>query len=153
MIDLMPAPARRYASATLALVGLAGTPPLAAQTFQGRVLGSGDESVVAAVIRLEDDTGAQVGAAARAFRHDVMFFGRDDAALDETAVLEQVAVKLDDILAAGALVQAVHVLGDERQARHQGGQPGQGNMARIGFGTGDELAAPAVPAPDQLGVP
>jgi len=53
--------------------------------------------------------------------------------------------------AAGQLVETVHVLGDDQ---HRGRllQADQGPMGGVGFGRGDEAAAPVVPSPDKFGI-
>ncbi len=46
---------------------------------------------------------------------------------------------------------AVHVLGDDHHRRGSL-QAGEGPVGGIGFGGGDEAAAPVVPTPDEFGI-
>ncbi len=59
-----------------------------------------------------------MAAAARTDRHFGLSITLHDAIFCEAAIGEQVAVEFNDIFATGALMQAVDVLGDERQARN-----------------------------------
>jgi hypothetical protein len=53
--------------------------------------------------------------------------------------------------AAGQLVESVHILGDD-QHRGRLFQVDKGLMGGVGFGRGDEAAAPVVPSPDEFGI-
>lgn len=53
--------------------------------------------------------------------------------------------------AAGQLVEAIHVLGDDQHRRGLF-QADKGLVGCIGFGRGDEAAAPVVPSPDEFGI-
>ena len=48
-------------------------------------------------------------------------------------------------------METVHVLGDDH---HRGGgfQAGESLVGGVGFGSGDEAAAPVIPTPDQFGI-
>jgi len=61
----------------------------------------------------------------------------------------QAAVQVNDILAAGTLVQVVNVLRDQRQLRYMAREVGDGQMSRIRLGLEDAHAPPFIPAPDQ----
>lgn len=63
-----------------------------------------------------------------------------------------IAVEVDGILAAGAGVEVVDVLGDEGEVGGVLFEVGQGVVGGVGVGAGDEFAAPDVPLPDQAGV-
>jgi hypothetical protein len=66
-----------------------------------------------------------------------------------TAVLENIAVKLDQLIVPGALVEVVNVLRDEGQLRYLFRESGQREVTRVRFHVGHRVAAPPVPAPDQ----
>lgn len=61
-------------------------------------------------------------------------------------------MEFDDVAAAGALVEAVHVLGDERELREEFFHFDQSEVGGIWFGIGDEFAPPFVPFPDEAGI-
>jgi hypothetical protein len=61
-------------------------------------------------------------------------------------------VQAEQPLGAGALVQAVDVLSDERDARPVARPPRQDVVRGIGTRVLDHPAAPVVPLPDELGV-
>jgi len=63
-----------------------------------------------------------------------------------------VAVQLDDLPAAGPLVQAVNVLGDEVKFGKEFLHLGERQMRGVRPGFGHELAQPGVPFPHQAGI-
>src|SRR5215210_110553 len=63
-----------------------------------------------------------------------------------------VAVQLDDLLAAGLLMEAVHVLGDEGEGGHGPFEPCEGPVPGVGICPLDQPAPPRVPLPYELGV-
>src|SRR5208283_4773694 len=63
-----------------------------------------------------------------------------------------IAVELEDSPAARAVVQTIHVLGDEGKPRFAGFQLRQGEVRRVGRGLGDQLTPPVVPLPHQARV-
>ena len=73
-----------------------------------------------------------------------------DNLLDAAAVAQDVAVVLEDTLAAGPLVQAVHVLRDERESRHTAGKLGQREMTGVRVGLANQFTTEFVPVPDEL---
>src|SRR5438270_5584462 len=60
-----------------------------------------------------------------------------------------IAVELEDPAAAGALVQTVDVLRDQREAGLGDFKLSQGPMSGVGLGFRNETAAPVVPFPNQ----
>ena len=48
-------------------------------------------------------------------------------------------------------METIHVLGDDHH-RSDGFQAGESLVGGVGFGGGDEAAAPVVPTPDQFGI-
>ncbi len=67
----------------------------------------------------------------------------------ETARALQLAVQVGDVLAAGAFVEIVDVLGDQRELRHLARQRCDGQVSGIGLRAMDDAASPFIPAPDQ----
>jgi len=63
-----------------------------------------------------------------------------------------VAVQLHDVATAGAPVQAVDVLRDQREIGNAPFEHGKRAMTGIGLRLCDELAPPRVPIPHELGV-
>ena len=63
-----------------------------------------------------------------------------------------VAVQFDHFAAAGAPMQTVDVLRDQQAVRDASLDVGQGVVRRVRFHFRDELAAPRIPIPNQLGV-
>ena len=61
-------------------------------------------------------------------------------------------MELDQLAAAGALVQPVDVLRDQHEIGGASFQFRQREVARVGLRRRDELAAPGVPVPDELRV-
>src|SRR5262249_19774782 len=64
-----------------------------------------------------------------------------------------VAMKLDNARAAGALVQSIHVLSDQRDVGEAALHFRQRHMARVGLRSRHQLPAPGVPFPDPAGIP
>jgi hypothetical protein len=60
-----------------------------------------------------------------------------------------IAVQLEDLAAAGAVVKAIHVLRDQGEAGFPPFELDQRAMGGIGGGLGDELTPPVVPFPNQ----
>src|ERR1041385_1349519 len=63
-----------------------------------------------------------------------------------------VAVEFDDIAASGALVQTVHVLGNDGELRHATLPFHEREVAGIGMRSGDQFASPGIPFPDEFWV-
>ena len=61
-------------------------------------------------------------------------------------------MELQDLAVSGEIVQPIHVLRDQREARLPNLQLHKRAVRRIGRGLGDDLAAPVVPLPHQLRV-
>jgi hypothetical protein len=101
-----------------------------------------------------DDIRTQQAAAARAFGRDIGSVGPfgDDGIFGETFGALNIAVEFDDVAAAGALVEAVHVLGNEGKAGQALFHFDEREVGGIGPGGGDEFAAPVIPFPDEAGV-
>jgi hypothetical protein len=62
----------------------------------------------------------------------------------------ETAVQVQDLTAAGALVQIIDILGDQSKTRSQSCQGGYGQVCRIGLCTQHMHAAPFVPTPDKF---
>ncbi len=90
-----------------------------------------------------------MAAAIRTGRRRGTLIGYLQGPVVEAAVREDVAVKLDHTVAPGTLVQVVDVLSHERQSRDEVRELCERQVAGIGFGFRNEVAAPAIPAPDQ----
>ncbi len=67
----------------------------------------------------------------------------------EAAWPVQAAVQMDHLAAAGAFVQVVDVLRDQRQLRHMAGEFGDGHVRGVRPSLENLHPAPLVPAPDQ----
>ena len=61
-------------------------------------------------------------------------------------------MQTNNVLRPGAPVQVVNVLCDQGEVRRPLFQPGQREVARVRFGSGDSAAAFFVPLPDHLRV-
>ena len=97
-----------------------------------------------------------MGTVKRQFRQRDSSIGpsvRRAAAILETADLPDRAVKPHDIGGAGALVQSVHVLGDQGEPRLPPAPLGQDLVRAVGRGGRDQLAPPVIPLPDGARVP
>ena len=79
----------------------------------------------------------------------VVVLPRGGAAVGGAAQLPDRPVKPDQVASAGALVQAVDVLGDQREARTLT-PAGEHLVRRVRPRRGDRRAAPVVPLPHQL---
>jgi hypothetical protein len=96
-----------------------------------------------------DDAGAQVTATITAQRHSRRRVTDPQRTVRETPVFENIAMKLNDVAAAGALVHVVHVLRNQGEARDQVCKSCDRMVARVRLGLGNEVPTPAVPAPDE----
>ena len=101
-----------------------------------------------------DDIGAQQSAAVRAPRRDRAGIGPrvNNFVFLEAFCAREVAVKFDDPPAASAVVQAVHVLGDESKLRKKPFHFHERPVGGIGLRGGEEFAAPFIPLPDEARV-
>src|SRR5258708_34493752 len=72
-----------------------------------------------------------------------------DRALARALDPRDVAVELDHLAAAGALVQPVDVLRDQQEFGGASLQLHEREVAGVGLRRSDELAAPGVPIPDE----
>jgi hypothetical protein len=78
--------------------------------------------------------------------------GRRRRAVARAAGASQVAVQLDDVRGAGALVQAVDVERHDEAAGNVPREIGQGDVAGVGQDIRKQFAPPRVPIPDELGI-
>ena len=70
--------------------------------------------------------------------------------LDAAAVSQDVTVVLEDTLAAGPLVQPIHVLRNERESRHTAGERRQRVVTGVRVGLANQFTTEFVPVPDEL---
>ena len=75
-----------------------------------------------------------------------------DAAFNEAAIVEQVAVEFDNFVATSPLVQPIDILRNERHLRYEARKCNECMVTRIRLHTGNQFATPAVPAPYQRGI-
>ena len=61
-------------------------------------------------------------------------------------------MEFNHFAAAGALMKAVHILGDETELRKPTFHIRERNMRRIGIGVGNEFAPPGIPFPHKTGI-
>jgi len=73
-----------------------------------------------------------------------------DDLLDAAAVTQDVAVVLEHAGTAGPLVQAVHVLRDQRESRDASRKLRQREMTGVRLGLANQFTAELVPVPDEL---
>ena len=76
-------------------------------------------------------------------------FAISDYAALETSVALDVAMELDDGFAAGALMEPIDILRDEREPRLHRRELGERQVRGIWIGSGDQAAPPLIPVPDQ----
>src|SRR5436190_445354 len=104
--------------------------------------------------RALDGVGWQSSAAAWTPRWHIAAFLPfvDDLVLCKTFCATDIAVKFDNIATAGALVEAVHVLGDQSEAWQTAFEFHQRVVTGVGQDFGDQLAPPGIPFPDEFWV-
>ncbi len=121
---------------------------------RGGVLGAGD-GVGGEHLTEPYDAGSHHSAAGGAvgdFVGEVLGGGSVLLATIGATVDPNVAVQLDDVLAARLVVQAVDVLGDEGELRCALFEVGEGEVSGVGFLFGELGAAVEVESPDLVGV-
>lgn len=98
-----------------------------------------------------DNVGPQQSAAMLTKRRPVFWagFGIGDYAALETSVALDVAMELDDGFAAGALMEPIDILRDEREPRLHRRELGERKVRGIWIGSGDQAAPPLIPIPDE----
>ena len=119
-----------------------------------RVLGA-RERIVGQRLLEPHDVGAQEGAALRAPRRLArarIVPRRDDRPVARALDALDIAVELDHVRAARRLMQPVDVLRDHEEVGLRPFDRRQRAVSRIGRRTGDQLAAPGIPIPDELRV-